>query len=162
MRVFLKRFNLILKRNSLPVAKGTTGFALLSSLGKSRSTIGSCGLLVVLGLFYAYQAGYRFNRTASHPIGIYRLVDQVPDVGLYAQFCIPATRAELPPLDEVYVSPCTLDDGGHPLLKRIVRVDKANDAYFVLGDHSKSLDSHIFGPLKRSDITGVLVEVWTF
>ena len=127
-----------------------------------RVFLTSCGLLLIVFLVYAYQSGYRFNRTASHPIGIYRLVDQAPDVGLYAQFCIPATRAELPPLDEVYVSPCTLDKQGHPLLKRIVRIDKASDAYFVLGDHPKSLDSRIFGPLKHSDITGVLVEVWTF
>ena len=64
--------------------------------------------------------------------------------------------------NEVYVSPCTIDKQGYPLIKRIVRVDEEKDAYFVLGDHPKSLDSRIFGGLKRSNITGVLVEVWVF
>ena len=107
----------------------------------------------------AYALGYRINLTVSHPYGIYRIVDREPEVGLYAIFCVPVSVAELPPLDETY-PPCTRDRDGYPLLKRIHRIE--NRRYHVRGDHPRSLDSRIFGPLRREDITGVAVAVWVF
>lgn len=124
--------------------------------------ITAMGLLVtvvcmtVIGVF-----GGRFNRTGSHPIGLYWIVDAQPQVGLYAQFCIPAPLADLPPVDRVYVTPCTADTTGHPMLKRIMHIDAERDAYTVQGDHPRSLDSRVFGPIKRSDISGVLKPIWT-
>ena len=105
--------------------------------------------------------GGRFNRTGSHPIGLYWIVETEPKVGLYAQFCIPVPLADLPPVDRVYVTPCTADTPGHPVLKRITQIDAERDAYTVQGDHPRSLDSRVFGPIKRSDISGVLKPIWT-
>jgi len=105
--------------------------------------------------------GGRFNRTGSHPIGLYWIVNQEPQVGLYAQFCIPVSVDDLPPIDQVYVAPCTADSAGHPVIKSIAHIDVERDAYTVQGDHPQSLDSRVFGPIKRADITGILSSVWT-
>ena len=104
----------------------------------------------------AYWLGYRV--TASHPYGIYRIVDRPPDVGLYAIFCVPRPVADLP-LDRNH-PPCTRDTEGYPVLKRIERIE--NGEYIVLGDHPRSLDSRIFGPLSRSSILAVAMPVWVF
>jgi len=109
----------------------------------------------------AWALGYRINVTASHPYGVYRIVDRAPDVGLYAIFCAPLPVADLPPLDKTH-PPCTRDRDGYPILKRIDRIDVERGDYYVRGDHPRSLDSRIFGPLRRSDITGVAVAVWVF
>lgn len=118
-------------------------------------------LVIVTSIGVIGLLGGRINRTASHPIGLYWIVGVEPQVGLYAQFCIPAPLADLPPVDIVYVQPCALAAPGHPLLKRITHIDAVRDAYIVQGDHPRSLDSRVFGPIKRSDITGVLIPVWT-
>ena len=108
-----------------------------------------------------HRIGYRLNVTASHPYGIYRIVERDPTVGLYALFCAPLPVAELPPLDKTH-PPCTRDTNGAPILKRIVRIDVERGAYYVQGDHPRSLDSRIFGPLTRGDINDVAVAVWVF
>ena len=56
--------------------------------------------------------------------------------------------------------PCTRDTEGYPVLKRIERIE--NGEYIVLGDHPRSLDSRIFGPLSRSSILAVAMPVWVF
>lgn len=117
-------------------------------------------LLVPTVILVCGLMGARVNRTPSHPIGIYWLVDREPSVGDFAQFCIPLNTDQLPKLD-TRVKPCTADQRGTSLLKRIEKIDAKNDKYLVLGDHPRSLDSRIFGPLRRSDITGVLMPVWT-
>lgn len=116
---------------------------------------------IVVGMTVIGVLGGRFNRTASHPIGLYWIVEQDPKVGLYAQFCIPVPIAELPPVDMVYVTPCTADTNGHPVIKQIIHIDLELNAYTVTGDHPRSLDTRVFGTLKRGDITGVLSPVWT-
>lgn len=132
---------------------------------KSMSTIESiCAFIAFLLVAFVITCGLlgaRVNRTPSHPIGIYWLKNVEPAVGLYAQFCIPKTRDQLPPLDP-RVAPCTADQSGTPLLKKIVQINVMKDEYSVQGDHPASLDSRVFGPLQRSDITGVLVPYWTF
>ena len=121
-------------------------------------------LLLMVGIGFAslclgaHRIGYRVNVTASHPYGIYRIVDRDPAVGLYALFCVPVPLDELPPLDR-HVPPCTANSPGYPVLKRIVRIDGARDEYLVRGDHPRSLDSRIFGPLRREDIRDVAVAV---
>jgi type IV secretory pathway protease TraF len=119
-------------------------------------------LLSVLAISVFGLAGGRINRTASHPVGFYMRIDAEPRVGLYAEFCAPKLRAELPPLDETYVPPCTVDQAGAPLLKRIIEVNAEEGAYTVQGDDPLSLDSRVFGPLSKADILHVLVPVWTF
>ena len=116
-------------------------------------------LVIVISIGLIGLLGGRINRTASHPIGLYWIVDAEPQVGLYAQFCIPVPLADLPPVDMVYVQPCALGAPGHPLLKRITHIDVERDAYTVHGDHPRSLDSRFFGPIKRSDITAALIPV---
>ena len=120
-------------------------------------------LAVVLGFagvaWGLHRIGYRINITASHPYGLYRIVDLDPAVGLYAIFCAPLPVAELPPLDKTH-PPCTRDTDGTPFLKRIVRVE--NGRYYVRGDHPRSLDSRVFGPLRRGDIDAVAVVVWAY
>ncbi|WP_419738590.1 hypothetical protein [Ruegeria sp.] len=108
-----------------------------------------------------YAAGVRINLSASHPPGLYRLVGQDPAVGLYAIFCVPVPLADLPPLDQTRVPPCTRDRPGYPVLKRIARIEAGGDIH-VRGDHPLSLDSRIFGPLRAEDITGVAVRVGGF
>ena len=63
------------------------------------------------------------------------------------------------PLDRNH-PPCTRDTEGYPVLKRIERIE--NGEYIVLGDHPRSLDSRIFGPLSRSSILAVAMPVWVF
>ena len=118
-------------------------------------------LVIVITIGLIGLQGGRFNRTASHPIGLYWIVDAEPQVGLYAQFCIPVPLSDLPPVDTVFVPPCALGAPGSPLLKRITHIDAERDAYTVQGDHPRSLDSRVFGPIKRSDITAVMTPVWT-
>ena len=117
------------------------------------------GIGVVCLCWGLYRIGYRVNVTASHPYGIYRIVDRDPAVGLYALFCVPVPLDELPPLDR-HVPACTANSPGYPVLKRIVRIDGARDEYHVRGDHPRSLDSRIFGPLRREDIDAVALHVW--
>jgi type IV secretory pathway protease TraF len=118
-------------------------------------------LLIVLCIAVAGISGGRFNRTASHPIGLYWRVNAEPAVGHYAEFCIPWAQADLPPMDRVFVIPCTSDNPGHMMLKRIVEINLDRDEYTVQGDHPLSVDSRIFGPINRAHITHVLVPVWT-
>ena len=128
-------------------------------------TIQACfGLLVLLVLAISVfgLAGGRINRTASHPVGFYMRIDAEPRVGLYAEFCAPVARRELPPLDETYVPPCTVDQEGAPLLKRIIGINAEKSEYIVQGDDPRSLDSRVFGPLSEGNILHVLVPVWTF
>lgn len=118
-------------------------------------------LIAVLSMVVVGTFGGRINRTASHPIGLYWRSDAEPAVGHYAEFCIPWLQSELPPLDRVYVIPCTRDNPGQKMLKRIVKIDVARDEYTVQGDHPLSVDSGVFGPLRRKHITHVLIPVWT-
>ena len=117
--------------------------------------------VLVLAVALIGTLGGRFNRTASHPIGLYWRVNEEPKIGLYAEFCIPAPRNALPPLDDVYAAPCTADRDGLRLLKRIIAIDEERGAYTVQGDDPRSLDSRIFGPLTRADIHHVLIPIWT-
>ena len=139
---------------------------MLSRRAVGATLINSCyfvtGLLLVLVLALTAigLSGGRFNRTASHPIGIYWIVDKEPALGDYIQFCIPVDRANLPPIDTVYVTPCTGDYAGTPLLKRISKIDH-HGLFYVEGDHPRSLDSRVFGPLKKSDILAVMWPVLT-
>ena len=119
-------------------------------------------VVVFVGLaFGLHAAGYRINLSVSHPLGIYRVVDQEPAVGHYALFCVPVPLADLPPVDQTRVPPCTRDSPGYHVLKRIDRIEPSSDIH-VLGDHPQSLDSRIFGPISREDIVGVALMVWWF
>ena len=119
-------------------------------------------VVVFVGMaFGLHAAGYRINLSVSHPLGIYRVVDQEPAVGHYALFCVPVPIADLPPVDQTRVPPCTRDSPGYHVLKRIDRIEPTGDIH-VLGDHPQSLDSRIFGPISRQDIVGVALMVWGF
>ena len=119
-------------------------------------------VVVFVGLaFGLHAAGYRINLSVSHPLGIYRVVDQEPAVGHYALFCVPVPLADLPPVDQTRVPPCTRDTPGYHVLKRIDRIEPTGDIH-VLGDHPQSLDSRIFGPISREEIVGVAQMVWSF
>ena len=138
----------------------------MSSIVKS-GRLAVPAVLLVVGLGFVsvgwglHRIGYRLNLSASHPIGIYRIVDREPAIGLYALFCVPTPIYDLPPLDR-RVPPCTKDTPGYPVLKRIVRIDVERGEYHVQGDHPRSLDSRVFGPLRHTDITSVAVAVWAF
>ena len=104
--------------------------------------------------------GLRINTTPSHPIGIYRIVDQEPAAGLYAMFCAPATSEELPELDPNVPPICTEDHRGRKLLKRIVAIDHAAGTVTVRGDHPASIDSRHFGSVAIQSIKAVLFPIW--
>ena len=131
--------------------------------GASYGLIALGGVVVVFVClaFGLHAAGFRINLSVSHPLGVYRIVDQEPAVGLYALFCVPVPLADLPPVDQERVPPCTRDTPGYHVLKRIDRIEPSGDIH-VLGDHPQSLDSRIFGPLRRDDIAGVALMVWEF
>lgn len=115
-------------------------------------------MALVAAMFGAvYASGCRINITASHPLGLYRIVDRAPEVGLYALFCLPVPRTALPPIDNTR-PPCTADSDGYKVLKRIVEVGPG-PRYIVEGDHPRSLDSRLFGPLGPADIDAVAVAV---
>ena len=78
---------------------------------------------------------------------------------MYGLFCVPVPLADLPPVDQERVPPCTRDTPGYHGLKRIDRIEPGVDIH-VLGDHPQSLDSRIFGPISREDIVGVALMVW--
>ena len=120
------------------------------------------GLVASVGLIFVvfYASGLRINTTPSHPIGIYRIVDQESAVGLYAMFCAPATLEELPELDPNAPPICTEDHRGRKLLKRIVAIDHAAGTVTVRGDHPASIDSRHFGSVQISEIKAVLVLFW--
>lgn len=119
-------------------------------------------LLAVCGLaVFSALAGLRVNTTPSHPIGIYRIVDREPEVGLFAMFCAPAALAELPKLDQNAPPICTDDQKGRKLLKRIVAVDLVAGTVAVQGDHSASIDSRHFGDVLVDRVDGILMLVWT-
>lgn len=137
---------------------------------RDRSGPGPSGDLIVLALaatlvaavaLAAWCAGFRVNLTPSHAPGVYRIVDRDPAVGLYALFCAPAALADLPPVDRTRAPPCTRDTSGYRILKRIERIGP-DGAIVVRGDHPRSLDSRVFGPLRRDDIRGVAVRVRGF
>ena len=104
----------------------------------------------------------RINTTPSHPIGIYRIVDREPAVGLYAMFCAPVALAELPQLDPDAPPICAKDQKGRKLLKRIVAVDLVAGTVTVQGDHPASIDSRHFGEIKVDHLNEILKSVWTF
>ena len=119
-------------------------------------------VVVLVGLaFGLHAAGYRINLSVSHPLGIYRVMDQEPAPGYYALFCVPVPLADLPPVDQTRVPPCTRDTPGYHVLKRIDRIEPTGYLH-VRGDHPQSLDSRIFGPLRQEDIVGVAQMVWAF
>ena len=136
---------------------------------RRREGCASYGLIALGGVvvvfvclaFGLHAAGFRINLSVSLPLGVYRVVDQEPAVGLYALFCVPVPLADLPPVDQTRVPPCTRDTPGYHVLKRIDRIEPSGDIH-VLGDHPQSLDSRIFGPLSREDIVGVALMVWRF
>ena len=111
--------------------------------------------------FGLHAAEFRINFSVSHLLGVYRVVDQEPAVGLYALFCVPVPLADLPPVDQERVPPCTRDTPGYHVLKRIDRIEPSGDIH-VLGDHLRSLDSRKFGPMSREDIVGVALMGWAF
>jgi type IV secretory pathway protease TraF len=127
-------------------------------------------LKILLGALFAIcgiaafgaLAGLRINTTPSHPIGIYRIVDQEPAIGLYAMFCAPATLAELPELDPRAPPICTEDQKGRKLLKRIVAVDHLAGSVTLQGDHPASVDSRHFGEIEIHEIKGVLNRILRF
>ena len=131
--------------------------------GASYGLIALGGAVAVfVGLaFGLHAAEFRINLSVSHPLCIYRVVDQEPAVGHYALFCVPVPLADLPPVDQTRVPPCTRDTPGYHVLKRIDRIEPGGDIH-VLGDHLQSLDSRIFGPISRDDIVGVALMVWEF
>ena len=119
--------------------------------------IAVCGIAV-----FGALAGLRINTTPSHPIGIYRIVDDEPAMGLYAMLCAPATLAELPELDPRAPPICTEDQKGRKLLKRIVAIDHVVGTVTVQGDHSSSIDSRHFGEISIDRIMATLVPVLTW
>ena len=119
-------------------------------------------VILVVAILTIGLAGGRFNRTASLPIGLYWIIDKEPNIGDYVQFCAPVKQSALPPIDTVYVIPCTKDHEGIPLLKRVSAIDRAAGLYYVEGDHPKSLDSRVFGPITRRDIKATLRAAWVF
>ena len=116
-----------------------------------------CGLATVGAL-----VGLRINTTPSHPIGIYRIVDREPAVGLYAIFCAPAKLTELPELDPNSPPICTEDQQGRKLLKRIVAVDHMAGTVTVQGDHPASIDSRHFGNVAIEHVDALSKSVWVF
>ena len=116
-----------------------------------------CGLAAFGGLI-----GLRINTTPSHPIGIYRIVDREPAVGLYAMFCAPVALAELPELDPNAPPICAKDQKGRRLLIRIVAVDLVAGTVTVQGDHPASIDSRQFGDVAIEGVDAILESVWVF
>ena len=94
-------------------------------------------------------------------MGIYRIVNDPIGVGKYVIFCIPKNSEELPDFSSNN-KPCTLNSGGLPVLKQIVRINADLDQITVMGTHPHSFDSRVFGPIKSSDITAVLNPVYIF
>jgi conjugative transfer signal peptidase TraF len=76
------------------------------------------GLVLSLILLCLWLAGYRFNVTASLPVGIYKLSPGAPGRGDYAAFCLEGEFAELA-RERGYLPAGSCPSGLRPLLKRV-------------------------------------------
>lgn len=124
-------------------------------------TIGVVAAFVVGGAF-VWLEGYRVNLSRSLPLGIYRLTDREPVVGGLVAFCVPARISHMDVFDHLTVTPCVTGSFfGVPLLKRIASISSNGDLV-VRGESERSVDSRTFGPIRHSEITGVVDVVFEF
>lgn len=80
------------------------------------------GLLIFLLGVAAGAAGVRINTTASLPLGLWRITDQI-EKGAYASACVPPTAPMMAvAIERRYLPDGSCNGGYAPLLKRIVAV----------------------------------------
>ena len=84
---------------------------IISSKGVTLAVLG-------LSLLCLWLAGYRFNATASLPVGIYRLSADAPGRGDYAAFCLEGEFAELA-RERGYLQGGSCPSRLRPLLKKV-------------------------------------------
>ncbi len=54
---------------------------------------------------------------------------------------------------------CAIDQFGHPLLKRVIRI-QANGALWVEGEREGSLDSRVFGAVPQVAVLERVRRIW--
>lgn len=88
----------------------------MKAISRKGVTLAVLGLS--LSLLCLWLAGYRFNATASLPVGIYRLSAAAPGRGDYAAFCLEGEFAELA-RERGYLQAGSCPSGLRPLLKKV-------------------------------------------
>jgi conjugative transfer signal peptidase TraF len=86
---------------------------------------------ILLAGMNLYEAGYRVNVTSSVPVGIYRIVAEIPKRGDYVAFCPDGDTAALA-LGNGYLQRGICQSGTRPLLKLLAGV--AGDTVRVTGE----------------------------
>ncbi len=73
----------------------------------------------VVLLVFSYRAGLRFNFTPSMPVGLYRLVEGLPERGDPVAFCLNAGPFPDLAQERDYLKPGSCPRGLRPLLKKL-------------------------------------------
>lgn len=76
-------------------------------------------IILILGLILAWFQGYRLNMTPSVPIGLYRQLNEAPELGDLASFCLESTVFNTLAKDRGYLRPGSCASGLRPLLKKM-------------------------------------------
>ena len=68
--------------------------------------------IFIVMAFFAWLAGFRVNVTASLPLGLYRLTNEVPQRGSIAFFCLESPEFRRLAREREYVGPGGCPGGG--------------------------------------------------
>lgn len=122
--------------------------------------------VLCLAVFFALMggvfglAGGRINLSPSIDGILFRA--QPPAaiaVGDLVTFCLPVPIKAFPQMAHASVRLCASDQTGHPLLKRVVRIEAEGDLW-VEGEREGSLDSRVFGSIPQGSVIDRVRRIW--
>ncbi|MBD1203311.1 MAG: S26 family signal peptidase [Rhodobacteraceae bacterium] len=120
------------------------------------------GTALVLGLLICLfgLTGGRINLSPSIDGLLFRaLPPEAVAVGDLVTFCLPFPIETHPEMARASVRLCAMDQFGHPLLKRVIRI-QANGALWVEGEREGSLDSRVFGAVPQVAVLERVRRIW--
>lgn len=105
-------------------------------------------------------AGGRINLSPSIDGILFRAeAPSAITVGDLVTFCLPVPIKAFPEMALASVRLCATDQSGHPLLKRVVRIE-ANGDLWVEGERVSSLDSRVFGNIPQGSVIERVRRIW--
>jgi len=105
-------------------------------------------ILLFLVLFIGYKLGYRYNSSASFPIGIYKLDTSKKEIykGKMVLFCPPNTKIFKQANKYEYVANGICSNGYRPMIKKIAAIhgDIVKISDFVYINNIKQKNSNVY------------------